>query len=74
MKISYGYGGERNDHNFSVFGPILIIFGMEALLAPKLTPNEYFTAAVLDARSCIINDLLSFDCLLCHLLIVCLSV
>ena len=44
VKISGSNGGERNDHNSLVFGPILIIFGMEAKLAPRITPNEYATA------------------------------
>ena len=40
-KLALDSGGVRNDHNFLVFGPILINFGMESQPAPRMTPNEY---------------------------------
>ena len=39
-----GSGGARKDHNFFIFGPILIIFGIQAKLAIRKTPNRYDTA------------------------------
>jgi len=38
------YGGERNLRNFVVSSPILIIFCMEAILAPRLRLNKYDAA------------------------------
>ena len=49
-------GGVRNDHNFLVFGPILKIFGSEAQLTPRTTPNEYDLAMTIFLGSGSIGD------------------
>ena len=37
---------------FLVFGPILVIFGTEAYIAPRIAPNEYTSQKRLPGKVC----------------------